>query len=44
MKKLTLDALTITTFATEDQVTHAAKWPCTGCVSGCGILPPADKA
>ncbi|HEY0016367.1 MAG TPA: hypothetical protein VGC13_08615 [Longimicrobium sp.] len=35
--------LKVSSFETSaaDKVAHEAVWPCTGCMSGCGIQPPA---
>lgn len=41
MKTLNISDLDVASFEISDKVTFEAKWPCTGCLSGCGINPPA---
>ncbi|MBB4639669.1 hypothetical protein [Longimicrobium terrae] len=41
MKTLNISDLDVATFEISDKVTREAVWPCTGCLSGCGINPPA---
>jgi hypothetical protein len=40
--RLNVAELDVSSFEITEVVAREAVWPCTGCVSGCGINPPAD--